>query len=465
MSLRVVMSCVILCLAIAAPLHAAPPSDTDLQAKVDAIAADYLAKPGAAGLSIGIARQGKVLLAKGYGLADVEFDVPANADTMFRIGSVTKQFTAAAIMRLVEQGKISLDDSLNKFLPDYPTQGHTVTIRHLLNHTSGIKSYTDVGEEWVKIHPLELTHEQLLALVKDRPFDFKPGEKWAYNNTAYYMLGMIIETISGKSYAQHMQDEFFTPLNLERTRYDISSDVIKNRAQGYTIRDGVLGNDDPLGMSQPFAAGSLLSTGEELVEWSMALTAGKVVKPESFALMTTPTTLADGSREDYGFGLAIDEFENQKRIQHGGGIHGFNSMLLWLPEPDLHVAVISNGEPIRSGKIADAIAYAVLGIEKAAVKDEPISPELLKSIVGMYTMEEPLMDVKVWEDGGTLMVKAQTEEQSAFRLKYQGAGASPDGELFRAAFDGDVTFTFAKDGRSFTVVQGGMRMAAKRVGE
>ena len=454
---------VIFSMLLAAPqaAQAAPPSEAELESKVDAIAAEYLAKPGAAGLSIGVARQGKVVLAKGYGLADVEFDAPANKDTMFRIASVTKQFTAAAIMRLVEQGKLSLDDNLNKFLPDYPTQGNTVTIRHLLNHTSGIN--TSVGEERGKVAPLELTHEELLALVKDKPFEFKPGEKRAYNNTAYYMLGMIIEKISGKSYARHMQDELFTPLKLERTRYDISSDVIKNRAQGYTIRDGVLVNDDPMGMSRPGAAGGLLSTGEELVEWSMALTSGKVVKPESFAMMTTPTTLADGSSKDYGFGLGIDTFEDFKRIQHGGDINGFNSVLFWLPEHDLHVAVISNGEPIRSGKIADVIAYAALGIERAAVKDEAISADLLKSIVGMYTMMEgPLWDVKVWEDGGKVKMKAQTEEQVEFRIMYQGAGASPDGEEFRAEFDRDVTFTFARDGQSFKVLQGGKRMTAKR---
>ncbi len=439
---------------------AAPPSPPELEAKVDAIAEQYLSRPGAAGLSIGIARGGKVIVAGGYGFAELEFDIPADKHTMFRIGSVTKQFTAAAIMKLVEQGQLSLDDNLNKFLPDYPTQGHTVTIRHLLNHTSGIKSYTDLDDEWTKLWPLELSHEELLALVKDKPFDFNPGEQWHYNNTAYYMLGMIIENISGKSYALHMQDEFFGPLKLDRTRYDVSRDLIKNRAQGYSYRRGVLANDVPLGMSQPGAAGALLSTGEELVEWSMALASGRVVTPESFAMMTTPVVLPDGRSTEYGFGMAIDTFEDRRRIQHGGGIHGFNSMLLWLPDDDLHIAVISNGEAINSGKIADAIAYAALGIERAAIKDEPIDAELLKKIVGTFTFNEAPMEVKVWENEGKAMVQAQAPGQGAFRILYQGPG--DDGEAFRAEFDHDVKITFAADGQSFTLLQGGGRMTAKR---
>src|SRR4029453_2277168 len=144
-------------------------------------------------------------------------------------------------------------DDLAKYIPEFPTQGNTVTIYNLLNHSSGIPSYTDIGEEWVKVQPLELSHEQMLALVKDKPFDFKPGEKWAYNNTAYYMLGMIIEKISGKTYAEHMKDEFFTPLGIERTCYGLNDTLIKNRAKGYGFEDGQIVNAPHLGMSQPFA--------------------------------------------------------------------------------------------------------------------------------------------------------------------------------------------------------------------
>lgn len=302
----------------------------------------------------------------------------------------------------------------------------------------------------------------MLALVIGKPFDFPPGEKWSYNNTGYYMLGMIIEKISGKSYAQHMQDGFFTPLKLERTRYDSNSDLIKNRAQGYSLRDGELVNDFPLGMSQPYAAGSLISTGEDLVEWSMALTSGKVVTPESFAMMSTPATLPDGSTTDYGFGMALTELEGRKCIRHGGGIHGFNSMLMWLTDEDVHIAVISNGEPVKSGRVAVAIAEAALGIVKTAAKDVPITPEIMQRIVGQYRLEAIGMDCRIWEENGKAMLQASAEGQVPFALHWQGEDVS-GGNEFRASFDHDVKMIFASDGQSFVLHQGGRHTTAKRI--
>ncbi|CAG0960213.1 serine beta-lactamase-like protein LACTB, mitochondrial [Phycisphaerales bacterium] len=445
---------------VASVAPAEPPTYAEILSKADAIAAEYLRKPGAVGLSIGVAQRGEVVVAKAYGLADAEFDVPADKDTMFRIGSVTKQFTAAAIMRFVEQGKVSLDDDLGKYVPDFPMQGNAVTVRQLLNHTSGIPSYTSLGEEWAKLQPLELTHEEMLALVKGKPFDFKPGEKWAYNNTAYYMLGMIIEKISGVTYAQHMQNEFFTPLKLGRTRYDSNSTLMKNRAQGYTLQDGEIVNDAPLGMSQPYAAGSLVSTGEDLVRWSMAIASGKVVRPESFTLMTTAAILPDGESTHYGFGLEVSEWEGRPCIRHGGGIFGFNSMLMWLPEEDLHIAVISNGEPIRSGRIANALARAAVGIEKVVAANVPITPEALKRVIGKFKLEE--MDVKIWEEEGKAMVQA--DGQPAFAIQWQGPEVG-GGNEFRASFDTEVRMVFADDGQSFTLFQGGGQVKAKRIVE
>ena len=448
----------------ATALHAAPPTDSELQAKVDAVAAAALQKPGAAGLSIAIARNGKMIVAKGYGLADVEFDVPADAQTIFRIGSITKQFTSAAIMRLIEQGKLSLDDPMTKFLPDYPMQGNVVTIRNLLNHTSGIKSMTDLGEEWEKTMPLDLTHEQMLALVKDKPFDFKPGDEWRYNNTGYYILGMIIEKITGKSYADYLQEEFFTPLKLDRTSYEVSSEIVRNRARGYSIEKGQQVNAAPLGMTQPYAAGSLISTAEELIEWAMALTSGKVVSPESFQMMITPTVLNNGKSQPYGFGIAIDTEAQPKRIWHNGGNNGFNSMLLWLPDEQVFIAVISNGEPVSADRVGDELVYAALGIEKPVAKDIAITPEVMKQIVGNYKFEQVPMEMKVWEEGGKAMVKANGENQKGFALKWQGPDVS-EGREFRAAFDDDTKFMFAADGRSLTLDQRGMKLTAQRVGE
>jgi CubicO group peptidase (beta-lactamase class C family) len=422
-------------------------TQAELVRKVDALAAEQLAKPGGVGLSVAVAQHGQVLLEKGYGKADAELDVPADEQTMFRIGSVTKQFTAALVMRLVEQKKLALDDELARYVPEFPLQGRKVTIQELLQHTAGIKNYTDIGAAWEKVWPLELTHAELLALVADDPFDFEPGSDWRYSNTGYYLLGMVIEQAAGRSYPEELQAELCAPLGLARTRYDSNREVIQNRAQGYALDGDQLVNDQMFGMEQPGAAGGILSTAGDLVRWQMALSSGKVVGPESFARMRTPTVLPDGRDTGYGFGLALDEWNGRPRVQHGGGIFGFNSMLFWLPGEDLHVAVISNGEALPSAKLADAIAYAALGLERPSVKDEPIPADLIARLSGDYEFAGIGMEAKVFEREGHLMLQGSGQE--AFRILWQGGGE------FRAEFDTDVRLVFAADGKSLVIHQGG----------
>jgi CubicO group peptidase (beta-lactamase class C family) len=429
-------------------------SQPALAERIDALAAEKLSQPGGVGLSIAVAQHGKILLAKGYGKADAELDVPANEQTMFRIGSVTKQFTAAMVMRLVEQKKLALEDELSKYIPEFPLQGRKVTIEQLLEHTSGIKSYTEVNEAWQKLWPLELTHAELLALVKDAPFDFEPGSDWRYDNTGYYLLGMVIEKIAGRSYAEQLQAEICVPLGLARTRYDSNRELIKNRAQGYALDGEQLVNDQMFGMSQPGGAGGILSTASDLVRWQMALTSGKVVQPQSFARMRTSTVLPNGHDTSYGFGLKLNEWEGRPRVQHGGGIFGFNSMLLWLPGEDLHVAVLSNGEPLSSAELADSIAYAALGIEKPTVKDEPIPAELIARLSGDVVFAGIGMEARIFERDGKLMVQAGG--QDAFRILWQG------GLEFRAEFDNDVRLVFAADGKSLVLHQGGRKAEGVR---
>ena len=417
--------------------------------KVDAIIAARTAKTDAVGFSVGIAQHGKVLLAKGYGLAEAEHDVPATATTMFRIGSITKQFTAAAILRAVEQQKLALDDDLSKFVPDFPLQGKKVSIRQLLNHSSGIPSYTDIGPEWEKVQPIELSHQELLALVAGKPFDFEPGAEWRYNNTGYYLLGMVLEQVFGKSYAQVVQDELCQPLQLAHTRYDVSAELIKGRAQGYGMHDGKRANDALLGMSQPGAAGALLSTGEDLVRWSMALAGGKVVSAANYTLMTTPLVLGNGRDSGYGFGLMVGEFSGRRVVQHGGGIHGFNSMLLHVVPWDLHIAVISNSERASAEKLAKEILRAVHGAAKFTAKDEAIPAELLAALAGTFAIEAVGMDLTISSKDGKLFAKGQAEGQGEFRLLFQGE------REFRAEFDHEVKLLFTADGKQLTLHQGG----------
>ena len=455
--LSLLLSLALPCLTVARPAAAVPRQpvqDAAVEAEVDALAAGFLARPGGVGLSIGVGRRGKLLLAKGYGLADAELEVPAKADTLFRIASVTKQFTAAAVMKLVERGQLSLEDTLAQLVPELPTPGHTVTLRHLLAHTSGLPSYTDI-EEWAPKIPLELTDAEMVELVAAHPFDFEPGADWHYNNSGYYLLGMILARADGTTYGEHLRKALFEPLHLERTRYDSHHDLIPNRAQGYALEGDQLVNDLHLGMSQPGGAGGLLSTGGELVRWSMALTGGQVVSPESFTLMSTSTILPGGRDVHYGFGLELGDFEGRPLVKHEGAIFGFNSALLWLPDEDFHVAVLSNGEALPSDDLAEAIAYAVLDIQRAAAKDEPTGVEQRARLAGTYRLEGTPMEARVFAEGDRLLCQATGQE--AFGLKWQG------GEEFRADFDDSVRVVFDADAQGFTLYQGGGIVHAERL--
>lgn len=435
------VACLLALVPSAGPLLAQRPAFADA---VDAVVEKHLRRPGAVGLSVGVSWRGATF-GQGYGLADAEFDVPANDATMFRIGSITKQFTAALVMRLVEQGKVALEDASVQFVPEFATGERTVTVHQLLNHTSGIPSYTDIGEPWTRVWALELTHQQLLDLVRERPFDFAPGQDWRYNNTGYYLLGMLLENVNHKSYPDQIA-ELAAELGLQRTRYDDSRELIKNRAQGYDYENGKLSNDLVLGMSQPGAAGGLISTGADLVRWGRLLATGKVVRDRSYARMCSSEPLPGGRDPHYGFGLVPQEFCGRPRIGHGGGIFGFNSELFWLPGEDFYVAVVSNGAS-RAGRIADEIARAVLGIEDAAPANLAVPPELRAALAGAYDFADIGMGLKVFEQDGQLV--ARGDGQEAFGLLYQGEGE------FRASFDASVRLVFAKDGRSLDLFQGG----------
>jgi len=329
-------------------------------ARVEAIVQRTMRQPGAVAVSVAVARGAEMLYEKATGFADLEFAISADEQTLFRIGSVTKQFTAAAILKLAERDKLSLDDPLTQFLPDYPTHGQEITLRHLLTHTSGVPSYTDLGPKWQVSIARELPHDELVALWKDLPLEFAPGEKWKYSNSGYYLLGMVIEKVSGQDYATFLRETFFDPLKLTRTRYDSNRDVILNRAQGYAFEKDTFFNDDLLGMSQPGAAGALVSTAGDLVRWQQALVGGRAVSAASYEEMTLPFLLASGRETSYGLGLQLDTQAGQRCVWHGGGINGFNSVLMYFPDASLHVAVISNSERLRADALGLALAEDLL---------------------------------------------------------------------------------------------------------
>jgi len=424
---------------------------------VDSVATAAVAEKSIAGVSVAVVKSGRTVLAKGYGFADLENDVPATAETVYRIGSITKQFTSAAIMRLMEQSKLSLDDTLQKFLPAFPTQGNRVTVRHLLTHTSGIKSYTSLGPKWARVVRLDLVTDSLVALFANEPFDFKPGDAYRYNNSGYFLLGMIIEKLSGKPYGQYLKDEFFTPLGLKSTMYCDQAPLIKHRAQGYATPPsggGGFTNAEPLSMTQPYAAGSLCSTVNDLVVWTQALSSGKVVSPASYKLMSTPGTLNDGKPITYGFGLGTGTLGGHPQVSHNGGINGFVAELHHYPNDSVITVVLTNTGALTAVQLERLIARRTLGIKDLPAA--PIDAAVLERLVGEYAIGNTRL--KVFVEGGRL--RAQPSGGPAFGLKHIGGG-----ERFVRDDNDDVQYEFAAGtpAPSFVRRQGGNVTTATRV--
>lgn len=435
-----------------------PTSAREVRAFTDSLARATLEESPAAGMSVAVVRGGDTLVHAGWGRADLELDVPATAGTVYRIGSLTKQFTAAAVLRQVEEGRLALDDTLGAFLPGFEAGGRRVTVRQLLGHTSGLKNYTGLEAFWEKSR-LDLTHRELLSLLGEDPFEFEPGTRYAYSNTGYYVLGMILEEVTGRDYGAWMREELFRPLGLDDTRYCRGRSVIERRAEGYRATDdGELVNDEPLSMTAPFAAGALCSTVGDLVAWTRALHGGRVVSASSLDAMTTPGTLPDGTDTGYGFGLSVGSLEGHPRIAHAGGINGFSSRLAHYPADDLTVAVLVNTRGAGAEQVEDRIARKALGLPQPAVTDLPLSEAEARRYTGKYMVRQAGLPVQVvWEDG---QLKAQPAGQPAFDLHHQGE------HEFRASFDPNVRLVFRVEGaeaESFVLHQGGMAMEAVRV--
>jgi CubicO group peptidase (beta-lactamase class C family) len=393
----------------------------------DSIADAIIKRGRVAAMSIAVTRGRDTLVMKGYGLADVENEVPATAQTVYRIGSVTKQFTSTAVMQLVEQGKLSLDDDVTKYVPNAPTHGRRVLVRHLLNHTSGIPSYTDVGPIFGRVMRLDLSKDSLIATVKDDSLQFEPGSHFYYNNTGYFLLGMMIERVTGKPYGDYLRDALFAPNGLTSTVYCGTMPLIKHRARGYEGRQSGLVNADYISMDLPYAAGSLCSTVGDLVAWTRLLHAGKLVNASSFTTMTTPAKLTSGRPMQYGFGLFMDTVGTHRRIHHGGGINGFISELAYYPDDSLTIVVLSNTAPAPSDQVAENLARVSFGMSYVPERptppaDLPIPADEIARLSGDYKVTWPdgsKRNARISANGEQLML--QLENQPAVRMMKQAA--------------------------------------------
>jgi D-alanyl-D-alanine carboxypeptidase len=371
--------------------------------RVDQLVEEQMQASHIPGVSNGVVRDGKVLLAKGYGLANLELEVPATADTVYELLSVAKQFTAAGILVLVEQGKVELNDSVIKYLPDSPAFWKDVTIQHLLTHTSGIEDYTDIPPFFEQMR-LDATPHELLKPVKERPLKFAPGTRWRYSNSNYYLLGQIIEKVSGKRYEEFVEERLFQPLQMTATRINDYRDIIPHRAAGYHWlgddadrlpdiiitgyhgKKSILQNATYISPTRKWAAGAIVSSVNDLIKWETALDTNKLFDRTTREQMWTPAVLKTGEIADYGFGNELRNLRGQRIAGHQGGGMAFNCTVYRLVDDKLAVIVLCNQTTAASRAIAAKIATFYLPDlaepEKGIEDREPKVTALLKKVLG-----------------------------------------------------------------------------------
>ena len=396
-------------------------------ARMDEVVQSYVSNGQFTG-SVLVARGGDVLFSKAYGPANREWDIPNTPTTKFRLGSITKQFTAAAILLLEERGKLKIDDPVKTHLPDAPEAWGKITIFHLLTHTSGIPSFTGFSE-YSQMKPFDTPAEQVVAKFRDRPLEFEPAEKMTYSNSGYLLLGYLVEKVSGQSYAAFVQENIFIPLGMKDSGYDSNSAVIARRASGYTPSPSGPVNAGFIHMSIPHGAGALYSTTEDLLRWEQGLFGGKLLSAESLQKMITPF------KNDYALGLVINEAEGRKRISHGGGIEGFNTMLTYYPDSKVSTAVLANLNGPGANQIAAHLGKLAHGeaVQLTTERKEITLPrETLAAYVGTYELT-PQIKIMMTLDGDQLMT--QLSGQPKFPVF-----AESETKFFLKVVDAQLTF-------------------------
>ncbi|HEY8880060.1 MAG TPA: serine hydrolase domain-containing protein [Roseateles sp.] len=340
------------------------------------------------GVTVLVARGDQLLYKSARGMASIELGVPMQPDQLMRIGSVTKQFAAAALLKQIDEGKAALGDPLSKYLPDYPN-GSKITLLQLLNHTSGVKSYTGIPGYMANPIRRDLGTAELIKEFKDLPVDFAPGERWAYNNSGYVLLGAVVEAISGKPWHQSIDELLLQPAHIGSVHYQAGDKLFKGMAQGYTLNgQREVAPAGILSMTQPHAAGALIANTEGLWRWNQALHGGKLISKASYEQMITP--VAPAKAFNYGFGIATSTLRGQPLLTHGGGIHGFVSTLNYLPQSGTTVVILRNsdGPGFAMETAARKLAAFAIGEPFAEPKAVAVPVEQLKAAEGIYALDD-----------------------------------------------------------------------------
>ncbi|MDQ3169985.1 MAG: beta-lactamase family protein [Acidobacteriota bacterium] len=350
-------------------LTAAPAAGQDGLARVDAYVTAEMARQKIPGLAVAIVRKGEPVKLEGYGFANVEHDVPVTPDTIFQSGSVGKQFTAAAVLLLVEEGKLALEDPLTKFFPDAPTPWQHLTVRHLLTHTSGLPDYTAGTIDYRR----DYSEDDLRTFAYGLSLEFEPGSRWNYSNTGYVLLGIIVRNVTGQFYGDVLRDRVFAPLGMKTARVIDEASIVRHRAAGYTMEDGELRNQDWVAPKlNTTADGSLYLSLRDMVAWDAGLRARKLLSQEGWKAVLSPVRLNSGRTYPYGFGWDVAEFAGRRAERHGGSWQGFMTYIARYPDDDLTIIVLANAAHADPGSISSGIA-AILDPTMAVPEPAPMA--------------------------------------------------------------------------------------------
>ncbi|MEZ4589343.1 MAG: serine hydrolase domain-containing protein [Gemmatimonadales bacterium] len=415
-------------------------SSSAVIAAVDSIVQAPIRDGKLIGGSVAVVRGDDTLALRRFGYADAELGTPTPPHAVYEIGSVTKQFTGVAIMQLVERGKVDLDADVTTYLPNLPMKGRKVSVRHLLDHTSGIKGYTEMPSARPLFHRA-VPKDSIVQMFMAEKWDFEPGEEEIYNNSAFFLAGMVIEKASGMSYEDYLEENLFKPAGMHDSHYCSETKIMKGKVKGYDSDSAGPILRGPISHAWPYAAGSICSSTTDLVAWNNALHRdGKLLGPEAYAEFIRPSTLADGTTLGYSKGIAVYDRLGKKALHHGGGINGFLSENIYFPEESLSVVVLYNtAGPASPDAAAEAIAEAVLGkSEQPAVAFDGDASALAGTFVGNGRGQAMKFDVLV--DGSSVAIKGPATRDSAVALTYRGNG------------------TFTRDYVKYTFLDGGKKL-------
>ncbi|MBL7888292.1 MAG: serine hydrolase [Bacteroidia bacterium] len=370
--------------------YAQQKDDTQLITYVDKILSEQF-KTDEPGATVLVSRSGQVIYKKAFGMANLESNTPMQVDNVFWIASIGKEFTAVVILQLVEQGKLNLQDEITKYIPDYPTQGYKITIEHLLTHTSGIHNFSGMEDPEKKL-AFDCTPTEVIDFFKNMPMRFPPGTKWEYSNSGYFLLGYIIEKISGKTYEEYLEENIFKPAGMTNSLFASNKKIVKNRVGSYSFGNNGFENSRFLNMTHVYSAGAIQSTVGDFFKWHQAVHSYKLLKKETLDKAFTRYKLTDGTEVDYGYGRRLGYVYDSPSIWHGGSIEGFGTTEIYLPKEDVFVVVFSNCDCNYPKDIATRLAALTSG-RPYEYKEISVENTTLKGYTGVYENQKGLQRI------------------------------------------------------------------------